>query len=160
MIKPQKPSARLGWIAPNGDWYPCAYTAHRHLASIIGQNLFPDTYFHDELLLEQNGWVSVRSGGMISNGKMITPDQMNTLRLIVEEFEYMESENPNISWDEELCRNPELYFRVRCFTMPTEGMKDSFAKTLRSRFDYLSGNDHSLVEESRLSRRNNVHPGD
>ena len=49
-----------GWLAPNGDWYPCEYTEHLMCADelwrIMGQEWTPDV---EQKLLEM-GWVEVQ----------------------------------------------------------------------------------------------------
>ena len=48
-----------GWLAPNGDWYPCEYTEHLMCADelwrIMGQEWTPDV---EQKLLEM-GWKNI-----------------------------------------------------------------------------------------------------
>ena len=49
-----------GWLAPNGDWYPCDYMEHLALADdlweLMGQAWVPDV---EQKLLEM-GWIEVQ----------------------------------------------------------------------------------------------------
>lgn len=48
---PQKPTpGQLGWIAPNGDFYPCPYHYHATMAEALDSS---------EQSLEYNGWIKI-----------------------------------------------------------------------------------------------------
>lgn len=162
--KPQPPSARLGWISPNGEWYPCGYCCHKDLEMLLGE-----IYYDNRMLqLENVGWVSVKGSALIGvrDDKCKTSeDTKNTLRKVVEEFELAESLNPNINWDAVLLANPEGYREQPWFTRPSElyGSK-TYAQELRESYEVYFGDYHEqvvpLITPMTRLKRIGEHPGD
>lgn len=161
--KPQKPCARLGWVSPEGHFYPCAYCCHDELEYILSKNLYDDDYAE----LKKRGWVALKSGALFSVEYKFKPTQatQDTIRKIVEEFEFAESENPNIDWNSLLDKNPEGYAKQIGWSHPAENLINgpTYAKALRVTYERWFGdainkqsNDYANIRV----RRENEHPGD
>lgn len=165
--KPQPPSARLGWVSPNGEWYPCGYCCHSDLESLLAEINYGSGYTQ----LESKGWVSVKGGAMIGvreEKHPISEDTKNTVRKVVEEFELAESLNPDINWDAVLIANPEGYREQSWFTRPSDfyGLsKDAtYAQELRRSYEVYFGDYHEevvpLITPTTRVKRVGEHPGD
>lgn len=165
--KPQPPSARLGWVSPSGEWYPCGYCCHSDLESLLGEIHYDTSYPN----LENRGWVSVKGGALIGvrdDKCAISEDTKNTVRKVVEEFELAESIDPNINWDNVLLANPEGYNEQSWFTRPSEfyGIKQgqTYAQELRDSYDVYFGDYHKevapLITPPSKVKRIGEHPGD
>jgi hypothetical protein len=165
--KPQPPSARLGWVSPSGEWYPCGYCCHSDLESLLGEIYYSQTYPN----LENRGWVSIKGGALIGvreDNCPISEDTKNTVRKVVEEFELAESLNPDINWDNVLLANPEGYREESWFTRPSEiyGIKqdNTYAQKLRDSYEVYFGDYHKevapLITPPTRVKRVGEHPGD
>lgn len=134
--KPNPPCARLGWIAPNGDFYPCAYTAHEDLADSLAKLFSLRSYAGPERALEQAGWMALKGGATLGleSESRISQDARNTLRRLVEEFELAEATNPDTDWTDALTDNPEGYsLQVWCTSPGPRG--ESLAREMRALYD-------------------------
>ncbi|MFM9718705.1 hypothetical protein, partial [Streptomyces galilaeus] len=62
-----EPCARLGFISPDGKFFPCCHCAHHDLGARLW-NLFsyPGEYKGD-YYLQLKGWVSIKAGGAITH---------------------------------------------------------------------------------------------
>ena len=79
-----------GWLAPNGDWYPCDYVEHLALADDLwksmGQEWTPDV---EQKLLEM-GWLEIQGVPVLIRGFLfhfkqhLTPEQIQVVKPIVE----------------------------------------------------------------------------
>lgn len=167
--KPQSPSARLGWVSPNGEWYPCGYCCHSDLESRLAEINYGSGYTR----LENHGWVSVKGGAMLGvreEKHSISEDTKNTLRKVVEEFELAESLDPNINWDAVLIANPEGYCEQSWFTRPSDfdfsalGKDSTYAQELRRTYEIYFGDYHEevapLITPATRVKRIGEHPGD
>lgn len=164
---PQQPSARLGWISPSGDWYPCGYCCHRDLEELLAKIYYDSSYTQ----LETKGWVSVKGGALIGAREEkhpISEDTKNTLLRVVEAFELAESADPNINWHPILLANPEGYREQSWFTSPSElpysSPDTTYAKELRRTYDVYFGDYHEevapLITPATRIKRLGEHPGD
>lgn len=172
-LKPSPPCARMGWISPRGEFFPCAYQAHRSLGSLLvtkyldGEGL---VYPGPVPVLERNGWVLVCSSGITALNDHYAPSVGETLRKIVESFEF---EQLGMMWDVCLKRNPEGYEVESEGGCPTQFMAEAtFPKQLRKDYNLFFGegiSDEDLAEFDAvvprnpletLSRRVDDHPGD
>lgn len=133
------PVARLGLISPEGRFYPCAYCAHRDLSIklVIWFYEYKNIYPCAEKFLVDKGWISLKGGPFLHCGNFLTAEAKNTLRLIVEEFEFEEIKHPEELWEEKLLYNPEKYevlgWGTRVDDLCLNGI--SFAGQLRKLYD-------------------------
>lgn len=172
--EPQPPCARLGWIAPNGDFYPCAYVAHNDLAYKLTMKLYGEYNGSFYGAMEKRGWIAIMGGGIFtvkerSEGLyQYTAAQKETMLKITEAFEAVELENPDFDWTAELLKNPEGYSLQNWITSPTDNMYcKTFAKSLRECYEFYCGDylDYMGVSEViepsfNLINRPDSHPGD
>lgn len=175
--KPQPPSARLGWISPNGEWYPCGYCCHSDLESILIEINYGSKYEqleNDDAVCEQLedlGWISVAGGPLVvvrEDKHTISEDAKNTLRKVVEEFELTESLAPDINWDNVLMANPEGYRRQLWGSLPSELCRvpsgQTCAQRLRDSYEVYFGDYHKevvpLLEPTPRIKRLGEHTGD
>lgn len=83
-----------GWLAPNGDWYPCEYTEHLILADELwksmGQPWTPDV---EQKLLEM-GWLEIHRIMFLEYRFLfhwdyvhghLTPEQVRIIKPVVED---------------------------------------------------------------------------
>ena len=83
-----------GWLAPNGDWYPCEYTGHLRLADDLwhsmGQAWVPDV----EQKLLKMGWLKIQGVMFLEHGFLfhwdykhghLTLEQVQVIKPIVED---------------------------------------------------------------------------
>lgn len=164
--RPQEPSARLGWISPSGEWYPCGYACHTHLERTLLTAKYQSTYPG----LSKRGWIEVKGGALIviDSSWKTTEESKNTLKRIVEAFEIRESEEPNINWNPILLANPEGYYADSWMTEPTEYLisNETYAQALRSTYELYFGDEglssvDKLVEPMAYRiKRADEHPGD
>lgn len=58
--KQQFDQLQTGWMAPNGDFYPCGYMEHIHTADMIIESMPDEEYSSDpENVLKKKGWVEI-----------------------------------------------------------------------------------------------------
>jgi hypothetical protein len=173
--KPQPICARMGIISPQGDWYPCSYTCHRHVATALS-HMYVTQYDPDNEsdyvgfgvhALESLGWIIIGASAHIHTKGCVTQAQGETLRKVVEEFEFVESENPEIDWDKVLTENPEEYSEEIWSAPPTHTYGNrTFAQQLRRNYDQICGVPDpeitpTIVEPTRIWRNDpDNHPGD
>ena len=83
-----------GWLAPNGDWYPCEYMGHLGLADDLYVSMFGQWHPCSEQKLLEMGWVEVqlirfdRPYFFFHQGDMynhLTSEQIRTIKPIVED---------------------------------------------------------------------------
>jgi len=169
--KPQPVCARLGIIAPNGDFYPCAYTCHGDLGSMLVTLHYPGEY-RSYNMLERKGWLILKGGACLGfdhqETNKITQAAKDTFLKVVEAFELLEAENPDINWTKQLTDNPEGYATEFWSTEPGEAYGgETFAKAMRNTYDLYFG-DYQAPEVGELKvpfraarvRRVGEHPGD
>jgi len=169
--KPQEPCARLGWVSPEGHFYPCAYCCHTYLENTLGRQLYSSSWPQ----LRKKGWVELKSGALICMEYNFVPSQAtkDTVRKIVEAFELEESENPDINWRARLEDNPEGYSKDNGWSDPTSYLigADTYAKALRHCYELYFGEGDVDKEEMKLItppmfgdnirvKRPGEHPGD
>lgn len=80
-----------GWLAPNGDWYPCDYMEHLALADDLWKLMHnvwePDV---EQKLLEM-GWCKIYCVNYLEHGfvfncnRHLTPEQIHVIKPIVED---------------------------------------------------------------------------
>lgn len=169
---PQEPCARLGYIAPNGDFYPCGYVCHNGAAEALGRKFYPNEYIRDDYGLQKKGWIAIKGGALIiwrdESGSAFQPKgtvteaQQNTLLKIIEAFEDAEALDPNINWDAILTSNPEGYSAQTWLTRPTEDLfrGETFAKALRAQYEGDFNRGENRTEAPKLLKRPGDHPGD
>jgi hypothetical protein len=135
--KPQPPCARLGWIAPNGDFYPCAYTAHGDLADQLSTLLGVEHYGGGERALEKAGWLALKGNACLGYDREegISRDARDTFRRVVEEFELAEARDPDINWEEVITDNPEGYGLQFWASSPAETHGETYAKAMRGCYE-------------------------
>lgn len=169
-IKPSPPCARLGWISPRGEFFPCAWQAHRSLGSLLvtkyldGEGL---VYPGPVPVLERNGWVLIAGGGIKTLKDHYADVVAETLLKIVETFE---CEPSKTIWDDCLKNNPEGYEIEGGGRSPTQFITEAtFPKQLRADYNLFFGSRISDEEFDvvvprhpleTLTRRIDVHPGD
>ena len=168
--KPQEPCARLGYVSPEGHFYPCGYCCHNDLENILGEIIYDDSYCD----LERKGWVALKGGALLCTDRdqEITQEAKDTLRKIVEAFELAESENPDIAWEPILWANPEGYGVQSGWSDPSGDLihKGTYANALRAGFELHFGDYHawenaklitpSVYGRDITSKRVDAHPGD
>ena len=83
-----------GWLAPNGDWYPCEYTEHLMCADELWRTMSQEWTPDVEQKLLEMGWVEVqlirfnRPYFFFHQGDMynhLTLEQIQTIKPIVED---------------------------------------------------------------------------
>lgn len=166
--KPVAPCARLGWISPEGHFYPCGYCCHSDLESILGEQLYDSGCWPR---LTEKGWIELKSGALIGRKEgLVTQEAKNTMRKIVEEFELEEAKNPNINWTPILWDNPEGYSEQPGWSDPAGDLirGETYAKALRSCYELYFGEGDEEVGtltppsfgDNIRVRRPGEHPGD
>jgi len=91
MPVPQDPCASGGWIAPNGDFYPCRYHEHQAAATRIALCLFGSR--EGQRHLEDAGWVHLYDDGLVAlrslddSRQKTQQAQLATLRKIADAWE-------------------------------------------------------------------------
>ena len=134
--KAQEPCARMGWIAPNGDFYPCGYVCHDDLASTLCLVFELSGWGGPTHSLEKAGWGKLGSSGLFSVDSA-TESQTKTLEEILAEFRRVKSENPEVNWNHVLMQNPEGYAEQNWFSLPDED--DNYIERLQDCLDLLTG---------------------
>jgi len=72
-------TARYGWIAPTGDYFPCIYAGHSMAAvRIVAAGYALSGHYGAEDALEKAGWIHL-SDGAYFYGREATRRQMDTL---------------------------------------------------------------------------------
>ena len=179
--QPQEPCARLGWIAPNGDFYPCAYCAHFDCADAIMETMFaPEDrgWSADHCLLE-NKWMQIVGQGLCFMGREkdknergwcddIEPssEQLSTLKNIHAEFVIARANGVN--FNESLIKNPEKYLLQGWWTPPDKDHNIENAILMdirrwsgeRPDLDGVEVMDITLDKFMVLSKRPGEHSGD
>lgn len=171
---PQIPYARLGVIAPNGNFYPCAYGCHDDLLNLLKKFCDSGVDFASEYRYSQSGWVLIKgSGCLMYDRSKLTEAQIHTLKEVIDAFVLAEKKNPKINWCEILTENPEGYHAVTWSTLPDENLLyESLAEDYRQ--GYMQDFEHDLWWEEKkgrfkltspdhhniLSKRKGSHPGD
>lgn len=169
---PQPPCARLGFVSPEGHFYPCGYCCHHDLEYKLGQQFYQNGYQD----LRRKGWVSFVGNAIIGvrdEDCKISQATKDTARKIVEEFEHAERVNPEINWHKILLANPECYEEQNWFTGPTDRIDDfdegkTYASKLRECYEMYFGEPDldvpiaktPLITPADRVRRPNEHPGD
>lgn len=167
--KPQAPCARLGFVSPEGYFYPCGYCCHNDLERALGEKIYNTSYPR----LREKGWIEIHAGALIGVKEgTITQDAKDTFRKIVEAFEIAEAKNPDINWTQILWDNPEGYRADTGWSDPADWGcipdGDTYAKALRSTYElYFGEGDYqkrwmippSFGDNIRV-RRLGEHPGD
>lgn len=169
--KPQEPCARLGWVSPEGHFYPCAYCCHNYLENTLGRQLHDSPWAQ----LRKKGWIELKSGALIGVEYKSIPSQAakDTVRKVVEAFELEESLNPDINWRACLEDNPEGYSKDNGWSDPTGDLiyAGTYAQALRSCYELHFGEGDANPEDMKLTtppmfgdnirvRRQGEHPGD
>lgn len=169
--KPQEPCARLGFVSPSGEFFPCGYGCHYDLETLLG-GLFYQTGCPR---LRSKGWVEIQSNGIICmDDKLhVTPAAKATIQKIVEAFEYEEAINPDVDWDDVLERNPEGYSSSSIWSSATNLIGDStYAKEIRESYELYFGDNTQYTKlvtpgygvvnplDTISVRRVDAHPGD
>lgn len=167
--RPQEPCARLGWVSPEGRFYPCSYCCHSYLENMLGRHLYDSSWPR----LRQKGWIELKSQAMICMEYNLVPSQAakDTIRKIVEAFEFEESKNPDINWRVRLEDNPEGYIENNGWSDPTDVSNGTYAQSLRSSYELYFGEgdidkeDMNLItpfefDDTIRVKRKNEHPGD
>lgn len=173
--EPSAPCARMGLISPEGEFYPCAYTAHKDLAYMLCEKYYGggDGLYY----LEQHGWISIGASASIHMPMnkdfdlldTFTERQKDTMRAIVEAFEQKEADNPDIDWNRVLQDNPEDYYLVGFWTYPCDNLPENntFAQKLRYCYngifeyeDVSSKSTPKALIDAALRYKYAEHPGD
>jgi hypothetical protein len=161
---PQEPSARLGWLAPNGNWFPCSYCCHASLAAKLAKLFVPkDEYYSSASnALQDRGWMQIMGCGLCSMGYVNkqylrpTEEQLAVLGKIVQEFKLSKGENFN----KILLQNPEEYSE-QMWSTPPDGDGD-IIEEIEQQYLRFAGETNKLPknEDETLSKRLGAHPGD
>lgn len=114
---PQPPQARLGWVSPDGDYYPCGYCAHTDLADILLRCHYEGGGMGGRWDLEKRGWIGIMSEGLygIASEHNPTERQRATLLAVLEAFELAPNDT---DWDAVLLDNPEDYDVQQWMSLP------------------------------------------
>lgn len=114
-IKPQEPCARLGFVSPEGEFYPCGYCCHEGLARQIFAEMYPeyDGWDRGAIALQKKGWVAIMDGmvitrdaeGLFTRDRIMSPAQKATVLDVLWKFE----EAPDTNWFRVFQENPEGY---------------------------------------------------
>ncbi len=132
--KPTRACARLGWLAPDGKFFPCAYCAHKSVAGFLCAKYLKKLGGAEDL--HKRGWLKIDGQGMIGRGYSyndddllpITAEQIESFRQIVMEWEMAHAEGKNL---EQLCiSNPEDYPTQFWSTSPANGLLKGFKRHL------------------------------
>lgn len=158
---PQPIVARLGWISPNGDYFPCAYCAHQSLASYLSAKYLRHLGGKPDLL--RHGWLEVAGGYAVRDVEGTWPAPMlDTFGKLVAAF--AEAEAQGINFNESLLPNPERYPTQSWFTRPDED--GVLVKHLKEAYQLQTG-EYPVGElitplnyMDTLSQRVDQHPGD
>ena len=156
----------MGFIAPNGDWFPCGAGCHCEFADHLAAQYGLETY--DSIRsLDKALWIRIISGGyVIFNQEAFlktraqghpTPEQASTLQTIVELFDQAESDGVN--FNESLRENPEDYYS-QCCADPDH--RNDFIKSLHTYLKFMLWDSSKLVpnETDVISKRRGSHSGD
>jgi hypothetical protein len=104
---------QTGWLAPNGDFYPCEVYDHVEVArEIIDKlNVPRDGRYHSDDILWSSGWVKitrfflgVKEQGIVWD-KFLTEYQKQFLRPYFEENDELVSFASKARWDREMDLN-------------------------------------------------------
>lgn len=143
---PQSPCARLGFIDPEGRFYPCAYCCHEGLAEILltvlKQERLPCSDY--KRTLESRGWVSIMDGLVVpprsQTGEfglgVITDTQKRTLIDVLWCFEEAPADT---NWFAALSANPEGY-SAQQWLWSAPGSEEAMERLARERRE-LTGDD-------------------
>lgn len=82
-----------GWLAPNGDWYPCDYMEHLVLADDLWKSMGQAWVPNVEQRLFEWGWVEVQLMRFdrpyylfhIKDHGHLTPEQVQVIKPVVED---------------------------------------------------------------------------
>lgn len=99
----------LGWLSPDGNFYPCQYYEHRAMADIIAGEVYDyygGLYTGDDYLM-QRGWCRI-SLSMLGNKaysieweRFLTDTQKNFLRKYLEDETFGVTSGTKIRWSME-----------------------------------------------------------
>jgi hypothetical protein len=137
------------------------------LESILSRCLFKS----EHRLLREQGWVEMKGGACISVKRETTTSDAakDTVRKIVEDFEYQESLNPDIDWQEILEANPEGYSANSGWSDPADPWRGgTYAQAMRESYElYFGERDESgrrttpsIYGGNLKVKRPDEHPGD
>lgn len=96
----------LGWLSPNGDFYPCDLYDHIMIAEkLVEFYKYPETYSGD-IVLMNHGWVHITSAYGYSElhiywDKHLTDYQKNFLKKYFEQDEFPISRISKVEWEGE-----------------------------------------------------------
>lgn len=160
------PCARLGFIAPDGIFYPCAYSSHSDLENILMKHFYDSSWGE----LKKYGWIELHGGahiGVSDNTQFVSEAAKATLLKIVEAFEDAELMNPEINWCQVLLENPEKYDTQFWSTPPDDCLykNKTYAENLRGSYELYFGDRYRdvgllITPNETLSKRPKDHPGD
>lgn len=82
-----------GWLAPNGDWYPCEYTEHLILADDLWESMGQSWVPNVEQKLLEMGWCEIQLFRFdrpyyffhIKDHGHLTPEQVHVIKPVVED---------------------------------------------------------------------------
>jgi hypothetical protein len=132
------PCARLGFISPDGKFFPCAYCAHNDLADRLLTIYYQKT--GTDYDLEKLGWCAIKANGIITARdyrgdytlKRLTSEAQDTLKKVLFEFA---TAPEDINWYRQLIDNPEHYYVSNWMTPPDGGNYRDWARTeIKQRF--------------------------
>ena len=85
---------KIGWMAPNGDFYPCEYMGHIPLAYEIWDEIYAKSFPNDTYGFEQKlvklGWCEVQVVTFMEHGFLfnfeghLTPEQKHIIKPVFE----------------------------------------------------------------------------
>lgn len=110
--EPQPPCARMGWVSPDGEFYPCAYCCHRGLAERLCVKFYGEQ--GSSIRLEREGWLKIQEYGYRSEDGPWPQPMKDTFTAIVEAFELATDEQieRNLYW------NAEHYDKAMGWSVP------------------------------------------
>lgn len=92
LLKHRFDRLQTGWMAPNGDFYPCGYMEHIHTADRIIEAMPDEEYGSDpENVLKKKGWVEIhfleylRHKWFFDFYGNLTPEQKRVIKAAFEE---------------------------------------------------------------------------
>lgn len=81
-----------GWLAPNGDFYPCGHKEHEDLADVLSVRFYPNSltihWEQGSRILECHGWIRVVEDGTPMSARLgvlrqATKHQLDTIADLV-----------------------------------------------------------------------------
>ena len=157
-------TARLGFINPEGHFYPCAYCAHKDLGKLLQRKFYPDS-FHGWDALDDQGWARIMGGGLFVREKdgAIPEPMLETFGKLIAAFKEAKARAEN--FNQTLTANPEGYSVQSAWSTPDD--TDDLIETLERNYQWETADLQAatgLIPPGNvaevLTKRLGAHPGD